>query len=1025
MKPFPLCATAASMLLLLNACATSGGKTIGSLQRVNIKIEESAIDGSLEKALASYQVYLQETPETAFTPEAMRRIADLKIKQAHRAEEGEPRIDATTGSGVVANIDARSRNRSAGLSAPVVGAAAEPGADSARSAAGGIGLYEESEREFEERVAAGEAIASAPRSYSVGESEELLAANAREAIELYRDLLRKYPMYERNDQVMYQLSRAYEETGEIELAVEVLRQLVGSFPASRHLDEAYFRLGEYYFTRKRYLDAEESYGRVVNIGAGSGYYELALYKRGWSLFKQEMYEEALDDYVRMLDYKVAGGYDFEQQSNEVQRKHVEDTFRVVSYSFSYLGGAESVVDYFERKGGREYEYQVYSHLGEYYLEKRRYQDAAMAYNAFVERNSLHRIAPDFSIRVIEIYQRGGFPQLVLDAKKDFATTYGLAAEYWTLFDIEEYAGVVEFLQSNLIDLASHYHSSYQDPRLEERRADSYRESIHWYRAYLHDFSEQPKAPEIHYQMAGLMLENRDFHHAAVEYERTAYEYPAHDNAGEAGYAAVFAWREYLANSFADARAAQREPVLREIIRSSLKFAERYPQHPHAPQILLGAVEELYALNDHAPAISNGRLLLEKFPTAESEIRRSAWILVAHASFDTLAYEDAEVAYAQALALTAEQAEDRPGLVDNLAASIYQQGDRARTEEDHKLAAEHFLRIRQAAPGASLLATAEYDAAASLITLEDWSRAASVLNSFRRQFPDHELASEATIKLAVVYQESGELLLAAGEFERIERESQDSEIRREALTQAADLYSGAGENARALTALRRYVELFPNPMEPALETRQKIADLYRESGDQQSHIAELKEIVRIEARAGRDRSDRTRYLAGSAALVLAEPSFHAYTEVRLVSPLEQNLNTKRSRMRNAVDTYTNLLDYQVADVTAAATFYLAEIYFHFSRALQESERPTDLSPLELEEYELALEDQVYPFEERAIRVHEQNVALLGIGVYNRWISQSIGKLASLVPARYAREEVAGQHLQTIVPVAPQAGEPKDS
>ena len=73
--PLLRCATAASLALLLSACATNSGKTIGSLQKVDIEIKEQHIDGSLEKALASYQKYLQETPETALTPEAMRRIA--------------------------------------------------------------------------------------------------------------------------------------------------------------------------------------------------------------------------------------------------------------------------------------------------------------------------------------------------------------------------------------------------------------------------------------------------------------------------------------------------------------------------------------------------------------------------------------------------------------------------------------------------------------------------------------------------------------------------------------------------------------------------------------------------------------------------------------------------------------------------------------------------------------------------------------------------------------------------------------
>ncbi|MBY6190443.1 tetratricopeptide repeat protein [Microbulbifer agarilyticus] len=1026
--------TAASAALLLSACASNSGKTIGSLQSVDIEIRETHIDGSLEKALASYQKYLQETPETALTPEAIRRIADLKIKQAHRAEAGilpnsnETRI-LSEGEVAAANQHANTKvaTASADLDAPELAGVSAAAASSEVALAGVARGSDEAQSDFEARASGSVDLTGLASDTEVSvpgdDPDALLAANAREAIALYQKLLVQYPLYERNDQVMYQLSRAYEETGEIEEAVTVLRQLVAKYPASRHLDESYFRLGEYYFTRKKYLDAEESYGRVVAMGEVSSFYELAMYKRGWALFKQDMYEMALDDFVGMLDYKVAEGYDFEQKANETERKHIEDTFRVISLSFSYLGGAESIVDYFSRKGARDYESYVYSHLGEYYLDKRRYQDAAKSYDTFVERNPLHKVAPDFSIRVIEIYQKGGFPRLVLEAKKDFANTYALDAQYWTVFDIAEYAEVIEFQQTNLIDLASHYHAAYQnvkpkDKEFAKKRGENYAEAIHWYRRYLTSFADKPKAPEINYQLAGLMLENKDFLNAAREYERTAYHYPNHavnENASEAGYAAVFAYREHLKNGLANAGRADKVALQREIIRSSLTFSETFPQHAKAPQILLGAVDDLYKLKSFPEAIQNGRLLLEKFPAADQAIKRSAWLLVAHASFDTELYADAEAGYREALSLTAVDAKDRQDLIENLAGAIYQQGDQARKAEQHLAAAEHFLRIRQAAPTASILATAEYDAAASLIQLQDWGRAASVLQAFRSNHPQHELQKEVTKKLAVVYQESGQLLLAGAEFERIERESDDEDVRREALTQAASLYSAAKNFDKALAVLNRYVKLFPHPMEPALETRQKIADIYLNSGNQQAYLNTLGDIVRIELRGGNERNDRTRYLGGSAALKLAEPKFDAFAQIALVAPLERNLNAKRERMQAATKAFSDLIDYQVADVTAAATFYLGEIYLHFSQALKDSERPTNLSALELEEYELALEEQIYPFEERAISVHEKNIDLMAAGIYNNWVAKSIGQLAGLVPARYERQEDAGNIVMTIVPL----------
>ena len=130
------------------------------------------------------------------------------------------------------------------------------------------------------------------------------------------------------------------------------------------------------------------------------------------------------------------------------------------------------------------------------------------------------------------------------------------------------------------------------------------------------------------------------------------------------------------------------------------------------------------------------------------------------------------------------------------------------------------------------------------------------------------------------------------------------------------------------------------------------------------------------------------------------------------------------MRSAIDTYTNLVDYQVGEVTAAATFYIAEIYYEFSVALLESERPTNLGEEELEQYELVIEEQAYPFEEKAINVHEKNMELLDVGIYNEWIDKSIAKLAVLLPARYAKTE-KGSAIITLIQPEPQVKDKKDN
>ena len=1015
----------------LGGCASTGGEgTLASLQDVEIEIREEKIEGSLDKALQSYQKFLEETPETAMTPEAIRRLADLKIEKEYSATAAalneSPVLDAEE--------VARKKTPKPEMAAPPVAkpdltspdvAILATGGKEMSSESGAIADLSESEKDFSERATRKQSFKAdnrplkSPVKTAAGKAEDLQTAGAMEAIELYKGLLEKYPLYERNDQVMYQLSRAYEETGQVEKAIETLNELVVRYPNSRHLDEAQFRRAEYFFSRKRYLDAEEAYQVVLDIGKGSAFYELALYKQGWAFFKQELYEEALKDFIAMLDFKIAEGVDLEQIESKIEKKRIDDTYRVISLSFSYLGGAQAIVDFFNTHGPREYEASVYSHLGEYYLDKRRYSDAAQTYNYFVERNPLHKVAPYFQIRVIEIYLKGGFPKLVIEAKKNFSKTYGLNAAYWQFFDINKFPVVLAFLKSNLSDLANHYHALYQDKRLRKKKQENYNEAIYWYREYLKSFPEDAQAPVLNYQLAGLMLENQSFRDAALEYERTAYNYPRHEKSSEAGYAAVFAYRKYLNK----APASERALVKREIIRSSLKFVENFPKHKHAPVVLAAAAEDLYAIKDYPLAVKTAKQLLDNYPQADKKLVRDAWLIVAHGSFDLTNYVEAEKAYSKVLQLMPAKDKRRNKLIENLAASIYKQGEQARKLEKHAEAAKHFLRIAKLAPTASIRPVAEYDAAASLMVLKDWKTASSVLVSFRKNYPKHKLQPEVTKKLAFIYQKDGKLLQAAREYERIVRETKDDAIKREALLQAAELYEKKDKLIDALRVYRTYVNAYPRPLEFQLETRNKMAGLYKKTGDEKRYFATLNIIKDQDRNAGSERTDRTRYLGAHAALQIYQKKFDAYYAIKLRAPFKRHLEDKRYRMRQSINRINILLDYEIDDITAAATYRLADIYYHFSRALMESERPKGLSDLELEQYNLVLEEQAYPFEEKAIDTHEKNLELLELGVYNEWIQKSIDKLSTLLPARYNKPEQAADYVDQLVPLSQQPKQPE--
>ena len=1021
--------TVALLLPIVAACVHQVDRsgTLATLHQVQPDTKEVRVDQGLDQAVRSYGDFLEQAPDSALAPEAMRRLADLKIEKEFGIQADGKLVELPASQGgtparsvapaapraqLAEPVGGAGRDQAAALRAPTVTkidvrAAARSLADTPGSA-----LSVASERDLEQRAASPSAIAAAttaaPLALSGDTDADPARAGPREAIRLYDKLLAKYPQYRFRDQVLYQKARAFDELGQSEDAMKVMEQLVGENPGSRFTEEVQFRRAERLFIQKKYREAESAYAAIVDGGSGSDYYELALYKLGWTLYKQQLYPEALHRYFALLDYKVKSGYDFDAKHTEAEQRRIEDTFQIVSLSFSNIGGPEVIGSYFGSKGHRAYEDRVYRYLAEFYLVKLRYQDAATVYKSFVALYPFHKASPHFSMRVAEIYEKGAFPQLVLVAKKDFAATYGLHGEYWHHFDVNESPEVLSYLKSNLKDLANYYHAQYQDPKQHEEHTVNYAEATRWYREFLTSFHTDSQAPQMDYQLADLMSEHHDYAAAAREYEVTAYDYPAHEKSAAAGYAAIYAHREYLKVASADVKDAAR----RDTITSSIKFADAFPQHERAAVVLAAASQDAYEIKDLVLARDSARHLIENFPKADAGVRRDAWLVAGHSTFDLEQYADAEQAYGHVLAATPEGDAAHAGLVENLAASIYKQGEQANQAGDYRTAANHFVRVKQVAPTSKICAAAEYDAGAALLRLQNWTAAAQVLEEFRSSFPEHELQKEATKQIAYAYQQAGQLTQSAGEFERVARESPNPQLRAEALLQAGDLYAQANNGDRALPAYAKYVEEFPKPIETAVETRSKIAEIFKSKGDQPQYTHQLEEIVRVDGAAGSERTDRTRNLAARSALELSKPLYEQFASLKLVQPFDRSLREKQRSMDAATKAFGALVDYQVGEVTAAATFYMAEIYANFSRALHESERPAGLAPDALKDYEQQLADAAHPLEDKAITVHEKNLELMRRGLNDTWTQKSLDRLASLKPDTFARTEISSGFLGSL-------------
>jgi hypothetical protein len=211
--------------------------------------------------------------------------------------------------------------------------------------------------------------------------------------------------------------------------------------------------------------------------------------------------------------------------------------------------------------------------------------------------------------------------------------------------------------------------------------------------------------------------------------------------------------------------------------------------------------------------------------------------------------------------------------------------------------------------------------------------------------------------------------------------------------------------KATAMLEKFIATNPTPVSDAMEARQRLADYADKNHDVVKRDQWYREIVKADAQAGAGRTDRTRYLAAKAQLALAAPVRDAFRGVRLTAPLKKSLVGKRAALDKALAAYKQAAEYNVAEVTTAATYETAELYRTLAKDLLASERPKSLKDDALEQYNTLLEEQVFPFEEQAIKIHELNTVRAKEGVYDESVRKSYQALAELSPGRYGKTELS--------------------
>ncbi|WP_340679843.1 tetratricopeptide repeat protein, partial [Paraglaciecola sp.] len=810
------------------------------------------------------------------------------------------------------------------------------------------------------------------------------------AITQYQVLLDEHPTHADNMQVLYQLAKAHEQQGEIDQSYTTLHKLLTAFPQNPYLAEVYFRLGEIEYNRSQFGAAIKAYQQVIALGPQSAYYSTSAYMLGWSYFKNNQNGAALNAFTLLLDDSLPSDIiarpmlaqvDSQAQIDALavgQKRLVSDTLRIMSLLFSYqhnqfASPADNIETHFAQMGNRHYEYVLYDQLAQLYLNQGRFKDSAGVYQRFTQVNPDHFQAPILAVKEIDVYILGKFPADVLPKKQSFVERYGLRGNYWPGWGVLQQERVAPFLNQFLVELAHYDHSMGQTfdnqatslsqqadkKTVRQQAVQAYLAAARWYQEFIDTFPFDSQLADVRFSLGEAYSSAEHKAQAITVFEAYAYNEKRYPQAAEAAYAAILAYRQIQLQGEQDSPLSQEQWLDKQLL-SQDKFVTRFATDKRAKDVLYISMQQWFDLQRYPMAIEQAQRLLAWQPLVATTEQNAAKLVIAHSQFALLDYSAAEASYQDIVLSLANDDPRFSDLQERLAASIYKQGELHVAQNYLPLAVNDFLRVVAKTPDTVIRISAQYDAATYLLEMREWQQGIDLLEDFRQRFSQHPLSADIGDKLILAYQQNESWQQAAGELMVLWQQNPDSEEGRQALYVAAQYYYKVGATQQALEAYRDYAHAYPLPVAEATEARYILSEIYFKAQEDDKRRFWLNKLIEGDQQTQQDpnieRSDRSRYLAAMSSLVFAQDRLASFKNIQLSLPLKSSLARKKVALEQSLAAFNQVVDYQVEEFTTAANFYLGDIYHQLARDLMASSKPKDLNALELEQYELLLEEQ---------------------------------------------------------------------
>jgi tetratricopeptide (TPR) repeat protein len=962
-------------------------KQVSSQLEAAIQRREKEAAAAREEAIHLIEAYLAEHPNTAETPEALFKLAELYWEDAKVAFLGQ------------------------------------------------MGRYQAAKEACHKDRATCGAVPRRPPSLNLTRSQSI-----------YQRLVKNYPHFRKIDTVLYLYAFSLRDQGRLADSVQYFQRILDEFPRSRFVADAWMAIAEHrFYDDQNYRTALEGYEKVVGY-PDSQLYDLALFKTAWCYWKLGDTNQAAKRFKDVLDLgKTRANRSGEERRRAAELRNEALEYLVELFTEDESKTAEDAYEFLAQIGGKEYSRDVMKKLAETFYDQTRYDRAVPAYRFLISLDKNGGDAPDYQRKVVEAYQLGGDVKKAVAEMRRLAEDYGPQSE-WAKANADRpntVAHARQLAEESIRQLAKTLHADAQKNEKESHVIDSnrYARAAEAYEFYLSKFADAKDATELRYLRADILyFKLKRYEDAGNEYLAVGKSAPVGKLHKEALLQAMSAF-EKLRQPIKTGGGAQAAGggVKREITESDRKFAEAadiyatlFPNDRDIVTVIYKNGQFFYDYGDYDEAVKRFGLIVERYPTDPNAGPAGDQIL--DALNKAKDYENIETWGRRLKKTKPFQSKTEQDRLDRLIVdAVMKSGEKYAAAGRYEQAAGFFLRVPKEYPGHPRAAKALNNAGAALEKAKRPEDAVRAYKELVDKYPNAPETPEAAFIMARVYESIAYYDKAAEYYETLAARYPSDAHAADALYNAGLLRQTLGQHDRAIKHYeeyaRRYKEradvkdvtfqigvVFEERKDPRNAARAFGEYAVRYPGDARTVEALVREAqaqlrVGADARArevlakaiasarGRDAGKEALYHAAQARYLQGEMIFREYERIKLGGKprqLKKALDDKAKLLEQAKAIYLDAVNFKVAEWATASLYRIGQGYEAFAKAMRSAPVPADLSAEEKQVYRDELEKFVVVIEEKALDAYKSGYAkALQLGVYNKYtqaIRVALGRLS---------------------------------